>query len=197
MWSRSQVKSRTCVRGRCDDEVAVLGLASDGEVCLDGARLVQPLGVHHAAHGNRDVVGTDAVEDGLGVRAGDDELAERREVEHADTFANRSVLSAGVVEPVLLAIRVLVHRLNALRGEPVGPLPPGHLPEARTSRSQPVVQRRPADAARGGRLAKRPVHVIEQAEHLDRAVVQVGRVALKRHHAANVDIPEVHGGGRR
>ena len=49
-----------------------------------------------------------------------------------------------------------------------------------------------AHAARRLRLAERPVHGVEQAERLDRAVLQITAVALERHDAPDVDVPEIH-----
>ena len=57
---------------------------------------------------------------------------------------------------------------------------------------QPVVQDGAAHAARGLRLPEGPVHRVEQAQRLHRAVFQVAPVALKRHAAADVHVPQVH-----
>ena len=38
------------------------------------------------------------------------------------------------------------------------------------------------------------MHRVEQAKRLNGAVVQVGGVVLERHHASDVDVPEVHRG---
>ena len=54
------------------------------------------------------------------------------------------------------------------------------------------MQGRAAHPARGLALSKGPVHRVEQAQRFDRAVAQIARIALERHHAADVDVPQVH-----
>ena len=63
----------------------------------------------------------------------------------------------------------------------------------RTRRDQPVVEWRATDAAGGGVLPVGPVHGVEQAQRLGRAVAQVGAIALERVQAADVDVGEVDG----
>jgi hypothetical protein len=36
------------------------------------------------------------------------------------------------------------------------------------------------------------VHRIEQPERFNRPILQIAAIALKRHHAANMDIPQIH-----
>src|SRR5262249_21636162 len=78
-------------------------------------------------------------------------------------------------------------------GEPVGPLISGHFPEACTTACQPIVQRRLPDTACRLRLPKRPVHRVEQPERLEGPIMEIFPVALERHAAANIDIPQIHG----
>jgi len=168
MWRTSQVQSRVA------------------------AALVQPLGVDHLAGRHRHVVGRDPLQHRLGVGALDQELGEGRHVEQADRLAHRLVLGGGVGEPVLALVAVGVCRLDALRGEPIGPLPARRLAEAGAARRQALVQRRGAHAAPGRRLVVGPVHGIELAEGFRRPLAQVARVVLERHHAADVDVGHVH-----
>ena len=60
-------------------------------------------------------------------------------------------------------------------------------------RGQPVVQDGAAHAARGLGLAEGPVHGVQQAQRFHRAVAQVAAVALERHGAADVHVPQIHG----
>ena len=81
-------------RGGRDDEEARFALARDRQVGLDAAALIEPLRVDDLADGNRDVVGANPVEHGLGVRAFEHELGKRRLVEQADALAHRAMLRA-------------------------------------------------------------------------------------------------------
>src|ERR1700687_4950149 len=37
------------------------------------------------------------------------------------------------------------------------------------------------------------MHRIKQSKRLDRAVLQIAEIALKRHHPADIDVPQIHG----
>ena len=153
------------LRGRCGhDQVAIGRQPSDGEIGLDAAALVEPLGVDDLADGHGHIVRADPVQHCLGIGAFQLELAERRLLEHADCVAHRMMLCRRVGEPVLLAVGVLVLGLHTLGGEPVGAFPARHLTEARAARRQPIVQRRATNPARRRRLEERPVHRVEQTQ---------------------------------
>ncbi len=104
------------------------------------------------------------------------------------------MLGSRMFEPVLAAVAVLVAGLDALGGIPVRPLPAEGLAVAGAGRDQPVVNRRFADAPRGLVLAEREVRRVQQAETFADPLAQVLAVALERHVAADVDLPQV---GRR
>ena len=54
------------------------------------------------------------------------------------------------------------------------------------------MQGRAAHPTRGLDLSEGPVHRVQQAEPFDRAVAQIPSIALERHHAAQVDVPQIH-----
>ena len=60
-------------------------------------------------------------------------------------------------------------------------------------RQQPVMQDGSPHATCRLGLPEGPVHGVQQAQGLHRAVSQVAPVALKGHAAANVHVPQVHG----
>ena len=163
-----------------DDQVAVLGLAGDGEVGLDSAPFVQPLGIDDTAGLDGDVIGRDLVEHFLGAGALEPELGERGLVEQADILSYRPVFGGGMIEPVLTAEAVDVFRFHAFGRVPVGALPPLGLAEARATSGQAIVKRRFADAPGGPVLVKRPVHGIEPPQGLSDALTEVFRVGLER-----------------
>ena len=121
------------------------------------------------------------------------ELRERGLVEEPHGLSHGAVLGGGAGEPVLAAVGVDVLRLHARRGEPVGALPAGDHAEGGAARGQPIVQHRAPHVARGVRLAEGPVHRVEEPDHLAGALAQVGGVALERHEAPDVHVPEIHG----
>ena len=174
------------------DEEAVLGEAGHGDVGLDAAAVVEPLRVDDAARGNRDVVGADAVERRLRVGAGHHDLAEAALVDQPDALAHRPMLVRRILEPVLAPPGILVPGLDPFRRVPVGTLPAGGLPEAGPARREPVVEGRPADAARRRELPEGPAHVVEEAQPLDDALLEIAGVPLERLHPARVDLPQVH-----
>src|SRR5437763_10425383 len=180
-------------RARGDDEECVLGLARDREVGLDAAALIQPLRIDDPADRHVDVIGADPSEHHRRIAAPEHELGERGLIEQAHPFTYRLVLPGRLSEPVLAAVAVFVTRLSPRGREPVRALEARHLSEAGPRCSEAVVQGRLAHPARGLGLPERPMHRIEQAERLDRALAQVALVALERRAAANIDVPQVRG----
>ena len=59
-----------------DDQICGFGKACDGQVSLNPAFFIEPLGIDQLARGNIDIVGTDAVEHGHGVAAFKTEFGE-------------------------------------------------------------------------------------------------------------------------
>ena len=175
-----------------DDEEAPVVEAGHGHVGFDAAAIVQPLRVHEPAGLDGNVVGADPAQDRLGVAALDELLPEAGLVEQADGLADRVVLASRALEPVLALVAVLVARRDAIDGVPVRALPPGRLAEDRARRRELPVERRAAHAPRGLDLAERPVHVVQQAEDLRRAVVEVAAIHLERHEPSDVDLGKVH-----
>src|SRR5882672_11211751 len=90
------------------------------------------------------------------------------------------MLGAGAGKPVLAPVRVDVAWLDAVRGEPVRALPARDDTEDGAAPGEAIVHRRAAHTARGLRLAEGPVHRVEEADDLRRALAQVGGVALAR-----------------
>ena len=54
------------------------------------------------------------------------------------------------------------------------------------------MQCRSTNTARGFWLTEWPVHCVQQTKRFDSAIVEVIAVALKRHDATNIDIPQIH-----
>ena len=102
------------------------------------------------------------------------------------------MLGSRVFEPVLASVAVPVLGGDSVGCEPVRALPAGSFSEACTACGQPVVNGRTADPSGRLWLTVWPVHRVEEAECFDGAIVEVGAVSLERHHAAHVDIPQVH-----
>ena len=75
-----------------DDQKAVWRLARHGQVGLDAATHIEPLGVDDLAHRHGDVVGADLVEHALGIRPLHQKLGKRRLVKQADRLAHRQML---------------------------------------------------------------------------------------------------------
>ena len=168
------------------------GEPGHGQVRLDAAAGVQHLRIDQAAGRHVDVVGAEPLEHRERVGALETELAERGLVEEPDRFTHGAVLVRRARKPVLATVAVAVGRFHPRLRVPVGALPAHHDTEARATGREPIVQHARANAARGQRLQERPVHRVEGAHHLHRAVAQVARVALEWRHPPDVDVPEIH-----
>ena len=164
----------------------VLGEPGHGQLRLDAAALVQPVRVHEPAGRDVDIVAADALQLPACVPALDEVLREARLVEQGDPFARRSMLGCGVFEPVLATEAVLVAGFDAVRREPVRPLPARRLAEARPARRKPLVHRRVPNVARGGELTVGVVAVVEQPQGLRHPLLDIGLVALEGEHPAQV-----------
>ena len=102
------------------------------------------------------------------------------------------MLLGGPGEPVLAAPAIAIDGLLARRRVPVRALPAHDLAEAGAARGEPVVQHALPHVARGRRLLEGPVHGVQPADHLHGARAQERGIGLKRRHAADVHVPEVH-----
>ena len=180
-------------RGCRHDEVRVFGKAGHRQIALDAAARVQHGGVDDPTGRDIDVVGAEPLQHGRRVRSFQAELGERGLVEEADRLAHGPVLLGRAGEPVLPAEAVPIDRLHAGRGVPVRALPAHDRAEARAARGQAIVERAAPHAARGLGLAEGPVHGVEHAHHLHRAIAEIPGVDLERRDPANVDVPQVHG----
>ena len=172
--------------GAAHHQEFVLGEPRHRELRLDAAALVQPVGVHEPAGLDVDIVAADALQRPTGVAALDDVLGKARLVEQGDALARRAMLGRRVLEPVLAMEAVLVARLDALRGEPVRPLPARRLAETGAALGEPLVHRRVPHVARGGELAVGVVAVVEQSERLRHPFLDVGLRALEGEHPAEI-----------
>ena len=142
------------------------------------------------------VIGADALQDSLGIAPFDTDLAESRQIEHADVGAHCLVLGGGVVEPVLPLPAILVFRLLAAVAGffgkiPVWPFPADGFTETGAALCMTFMQRQMANAAGGFEMAIGKVVRIEQPERLRHAIDQIGLVALKAEHAPDIDIAHV------
>ena len=186
-------RARLRGRGR-DHHEPILSEPRDRGVHLDATALVAPCRVDHLAPRNVDVARAHTLHPGKRARPLHHELRVGGQVEQGHALARGAALLRHVVEPVLLAERVAVDGLDAAGREPVRALPPGRFAETRVRILQAPVQGRPAHAAAGLRLQERPVHRVELAERLVRAVVQPRPVLRPAARARHVDVGEVHGG---
>ena len=135
IWRFSQAKSRVCGGAARDDHETIPGETGDGEIGLDAAALVQPLGVDDPAWSDVDVIGRDAVEHRHGVAALEHEFGEGGLIEQADRILDGFSLARGIGEPVLAAIGIVDI--------------PARRPAGRTSsgRSQPLTSPKQAPSA--------------------------------------------------
>ena len=85
----NQAKSRRAVAPAVIDHIGALREARDREIGLDAPARIEPLRVDDAPRLDGDVVGAYALQDGLGVAALHEELAERGHVEEADLLRAR------------------------------------------------------------------------------------------------------------
>ena len=163
----------------------------DGDVGLDPAMRVEPLGVDDAARLDRQVARADPLQHGFRVPALHQELAERGGVEHADGVPDGAVLGRRVLEPVLAAERVLVLALDARGGVPVGALPAQQLAEHRPGGRNPVVQRAAAQPADAGALLVGPVDLVREVQGLGDALLEETPVGLVRGDPAGIGLGQV------
>ena len=111
----------------------------------------------------------------------------------ADALAHGAVLLGAVREPVLAPVAVLVARLHARRARTSSPAP-----SRRPRRSRRCARRAGRGAASGGRRAtvsawrNGQCMSYRRPERLGRPLVEVAPVALERHEAPDVHLPEVH-----
>ena len=109
---------------RCHHPESVLVELGDGEVGLQRAAVVEPLGVGDETGLGVDAVRREVVEEGSGVTALHEELRHERHVHRDDAVAGCLVLGLPVGEPVLPAPREpLDGRLGALEGRTSRHLP--------------------------------------------------------------------------
>ncbi len=76
-------------------------------------------------------------------------------------------------------------------GVPVGPLPPGELPEDGACRRDAVVERGSADAACALALLERPVDRVGPVEGLHDPLLEIATVGLEGHDASGVGLRDV------
>ena len=106
-----------------NNEIVVRGEAGNGQICLNTAYFVEPLGIDQTPWFHRHIVSANLVEHLLGVPPLQTELGEGALVQKPYIFAYRSMLLGRGIKPVLTTITIFVSRLAARFGVPVGTLP--------------------------------------------------------------------------
>ena len=180
-------------RRRGHHHVGILGEAGDGQIGLDPAARVQPLGIDGAPRCHGDIGRCRCAAARAPHRHHGPGIWRRSIDRTGDLLAGCLHLGRAMGEPVLALEAVLVFRRHAVGREPIGPLPTRDLAEAGAVLLEPHIERRQLDAACRLVLAIGPMHGIEQTQRLGDAVIEIGLAVLMRRHAADVDIPEVEG----
>jgi len=175
-----------------DDHVGRLTEAGDGQVRFDPAIGVEPLRVDHLANRHIYIARADTVQHGTGVTALNTEFREAGLVVESDSVAGRTAFRTDIVEPARTAIGILKDAFLSFICEEHRAFPARRLTPDGAMRVNPVMDRRAPRAARRFLLVVRPMHGIELAQHLGRAVMQVILVVLERRHPADVDVGEIH-----
>ena len=153
-----------------DDEELIVVEHGHGQVGLERAAVVQPLGIGDPAGLGRHPVGRDPLELPAGVPALHEELGHERHVHEDHAVPGGVMLGGPVVEPV----RTAPGQFAGLgrdpgRCVPVGAFPAADVAEASPLFGQPVVDRRQPRAPRGLGRPVRVVGRVDQAERLDRS----------------------------
>ena len=178
-------------QGRGDDQPGGLGQAGDGHIRLDPAAAVEELGIDDPAHRYGYVIAADAVEEGLGIRPFDPQLAKAGHVIHADAGAQGHVFLRHVVEPGLAFPAKGIGRILARAPVPVRPFPARQFAKHRAALGQRTVERRATQPPCAGLLPVGPVIGIEQAQRLGHTGGEIRLVALRRVHPGNVHIAQI------
>ena len=181
------------LRGTRDQQEPVLGRPDHRQVALERAVRVQHRGVDDAVDVDVDVVRAEVLQQREGVRAADQQLAERALVEHGDRLAGGDVLAPVVLEPVLAAEPYSTAGRCPGPANQFEPLRAHLLPEPGAVRGQAVVERRPAEVAAMLELEVRGRQPEVHAERLDASRAEERAVAVPRAEAADVDRPQVEG----
>ncbi len=179
--------------GAGDHQEFVFGKPCHGEIGLDAAALIEPLGVNDAARLDVDIVGADAVQHLAGIAALDGKFGEARLIEEGAIGHQPFGLVVGARKPVLAAIAVFVFRFDAAAGIPVGPFPAIDFAEYGAELLGLLVDGRAAHAARCLSLAIGPVHGIEKAQTLACPVMRILAHRLEGMDAADVHGVHIHG----
>ena len=169
-----------------DHQEPVVGQLRHGQVGLDPAVVVEPLGVGDPPRLAVHVAGRQLVEHRARVGAGHRELRHERHVHQPDALAHRAVLVGPLLEPRRVAPGRLGDRVAPGPGEPVGALPAGHLAQQPAVADQPLVHRREQPVARRAQLLARRVGGVHGAEDLGRPVAAVRRLELVGAEAGDV-----------
>ena len=164
--------------------------ARDRELRREASAVREGVGEHDAAVPARHAVGAQAIEEHLSTRAGDLELGEARELNHADPLAHRPAFRGHDLEQVVVPERALL--LAPVEREPLRTLPAVALGEHATLGLERLVKGRRLRRTTLGPLFagwNEPVHVRVLAVRLDRRVGLVGEGAEPaRVHAQHVDL---------
>ena len=121
----------TAIEGSGDDTEMILAEPQDGEVAAKATVGRQERGVDRAANGHVDTVDGHALQVCHGAGAGNVELAERREIDHADVLAHRHVFGVDDRRPpagipfvrAILAHRGVLLDQGCVRGVPLRAFP--------------------------------------------------------------------------
>ena len=173
-------------------EEVVVGDLGDGEVGLQQAACVEPLGVGDAADVAVHRVGRQLVEQRTGVAALHAEGGHEAHVGERHRVAGGLVLGAPLLPEARPAPgeRARVGG-EARSGEPVGALPAAHIAERRALRGQRLVQRRALHAAGGLHRPVRVVALVHHPQRLDGTGAAVLGGGLVRLGAGDVEAGDV------
>ena len=93
------------------------------DIGLNAASFVQPLGIHHFAGSDGNIVAAYPVQKRFSVRSFHLVFGKRALIHDANPITNGFMFGSIIVEPVLAAVGILVFGFLSLVGEPVGPFP--------------------------------------------------------------------------
>ena len=130
MWRFIQSKSLVSPAPAVTMKYSSSSRPGHGQVGFDAAPFVEKLSVDHLARWHGYVVGADALEHLLRIRPLHKEHGHGGEIVDPHLVSHGQVLLGGVFKPVLACPGIIVFGFHTLGGEPVGPFPPGHHPEA-------------------------------------------------------------------
>ena len=183
----------THLLGGGDDVEAVSIQTHDRHVALVGAAGIEQAGVHDATDGDIEAIAAKPVEAGQCVGPLNLILGKCGLVEQRDLLSAPSHLGRHMRCPVLFAEGVTKLWLGARGRIPQWAFPACGLPKAGAGGAGQRVQWCGADIPRCLHFAIGPSHLVVQAQHFRGTGLQISPSILRRHKAADIHTPEVHG----